>query len=65
MRSVGEVAMFFAISNFPQSIALFAARVAVGAAVKSGDGGIWRVSDALCRPPNTIPRRFSRVAHAI
>jgi hypothetical protein len=41
----GEVAMFFAISNFTtvNRAALFAARVAVGAAVRSGDGGIWGV----------------------
>jgi hypothetical protein len=57
--SVGEVAMFFAISNFTtvNRAALFAARVAVGAAVRSGDGGIWGVSDPLCHPPITVPGR--------
>jgi hypothetical protein len=56
---VGEVAMFFAISNFTtvNRAALFAARVAVGAIVGSSDGGIWGVSDPLCHPPNTVPGR--------
>ena len=54
----GEVAMLFAISDFTtvERAALFAARVAVGAAVSSGGGGIWGVSDALCLPPITVPR---------
>ena len=57
IASVGEVAMFFAISNFTavNRAALCAARVAVGAAVGSSDGGIWGVSDPLCHPPNTVP----------
>jgi hypothetical protein len=40
-------AMFFAISNFTtvNRAALFAARVAVGAAARSGDGVIEGVSD--------------------
>ena len=55
IASVGEVAMFFAISNFTtvNRAALFAARVAVGAAVRNGHGGIWGVSDPLCHPPIT------------
>jgi hypothetical protein len=55
---VGEVAMFFATSNFTAAnrAALFAARVAVGAVVRSRDGGIWGVSDPLCHPPITVPR---------
>ena len=59
IASVGEVAMFFAISNFTavNRAALFAARVAVGAIVGSSDGGIWGVSDPLCHPPITVPRR--------
>jgi len=59
IASVGEVAMFFAISNFTavNRAALFAARVAVGAIVGSSDGGIWGVSDPLCHPPNTVPGR--------
>jgi hypothetical protein len=50
--------MFFAISNFTtvNRAALFAARVAVGAAVSSSHGGIWGVSDPLCHPPITVPR---------
>lgn len=57
IASVGEVAMFFAISNFTtvNRAALFAARVAVGAVVGSSDGGIWGVSDPLCHPPNPVP----------
>jgi hypothetical protein len=57
----GEVAMFFAISNFTtvNRAALFADRVAVGAIVGSSDGGIWGVSDPLCHPPITVPRRVS------
>jgi len=57
IASVGEVAMFFAISNFTtvNRAALFAARVAVGAAVSRSDGGIWGVSDPLCHPPITVP----------
>ena len=53
IASVNEVAMFFAISNFTavKRAAPFAARVAVGAAVSSSDGGIWGVSDPLCHPP--------------
>ena len=51
--------MFFAISNFTtvNRAALFAARVAVGAAVSSTDRGIWGVSDPLCHPPITVPGR--------
>jgi hypothetical protein len=43
---VGEVAIFFAISNFTavNRAALFAARVAVGAVVATSDGGISRSS---------------------
>jgi hypothetical protein len=60
IASVGEVAMFFAISDFTalNRAALFAARVAVGAIAGSSDGGIWGVSDPLCHPPITVPRRF-------
>jgi hypothetical protein len=49
--------MLFAISNFTTAnrAALFAARVAVGAAVSSSDRGIWGVSDPLCHPPITAP----------
>ena len=49
--------MFFAISDFTTGnrAALFAARVAVGAAVRSGDGVIWGVSDPLCHPPDPVP----------
>ena len=49
IASVGEVAMYFAISNFTAAdrAALFAARVAVGAAVRIGDGVLWGVSDPL------------------
>jgi hypothetical protein len=50
--------MFFAISNLTvvNRAALFAARVALGAAVRSGDRGIWGVSDPLCHPPpNPVP----------
>ena len=67
IASVGEVAMFFAISNFTavNRAALFAARVAVGAAVGSSDGGIWGVSDPLCHPPDHGPGPgFEGVAHA-
>jgi hypothetical protein len=62
IASVGEVAMFFAISNFTavNRAALFAARVAVGAAVKSGDGGIWGVSGPLCHPPDPVPGPVGR-----
>jgi hypothetical protein len=62
IASVGEVAMFFAISNFTavNRAALFAARVAVGAAVRSGDGGIWGVSDPLCHPPDPVPGPVGR-----
>jgi hypothetical protein len=61
IASVGEVAMFFAISNFTavNRAALFAARVAVGAAGKSGDGGIWGVG-ALCHPPDPVPGPVGR-----
>ena len=54
--------MFFAICNFAevQRAAFFAARVAVGAAVCSSDGGIWGVSDPLCHPPITVPCFSSR-----
>jgi len=57
IASVVEVAMFFAVSNFTtvNLAAFFAARVAVGAAVRSGDGVIWGVSDPLCHPPITVP----------
>jgi hypothetical protein len=57
VASLGEVAMFFAICNFTavRWAALFAARVAVGAAVRSGDGVIWGVSDPLCHPPMSVP----------
>lgn len=50
--------MLFAISDFTtvKRAALFAARVAVGAAVSSGDAGIWGVSDPVCHPPITVPR---------
>jgi hypothetical protein len=44
--------------------ALFAARVAVGAAVSSSDGGIWGVSDPLCHPPVEVLRLKRGVAHA-
>lgn len=49
--------MLFAISDFTtvERAALFAVRVAVGAAVRSGDGVIWGVSDPLCHPPITAP----------
>ena len=59
IASVGEVAMFFVISNFTtvNRAALFAAHVEVGAAVSSSDGGIWGVSDPLCHPPITVPGR--------
>jgi hypothetical protein len=59
IASVGEVAMFFAISDFTalNRAALFAARVAVGAIAGSSDGGIWGVGDPLCHPPITVPRR--------
>ena len=58
IASIGELAMFFAISNFTtvNRAALFAARVAAGAVVGSSDGGIWGVSDPLCHPPITVPR---------
>jgi hypothetical protein len=54
-----EVAMFFAICDFiaVQRAAFSAARVAVGAAAGSSDGGIWGVSDPLCHPPLTVPGR--------
>jgi hypothetical protein len=57
-RDPCEVAMLFAISDFTgvKRAALFAARVAVGAAVSSSHGGIWGVSDPLCHPPITVPR---------
>jgi hypothetical protein len=63
---VGEVAMFFAISNFTtvDRAALFAARVAVGAIAGSSDGGIWGVSDPLCHPPDPVPALSGGVAHA-
>jgi hypothetical protein len=50
--------MLFAISDFTtvNRAALFAARVAVRAAVGSGVGGIWGVSDPLCHPPMSVPR---------
>ena len=66
IASVGEVAMFFAISDFTavNRAALFAAGVAVGAAVRSGDGGIWGVSDPLCHPPVEVLRLKKGVAHA-
>jgi hypothetical protein len=59
IASVGDVAMCFALSNFTtvNRAALFAARVAVGAAVSSGDGDIRGVSDPLCHPPITVPSR--------
>ena len=59
IASIGELAMFFAISNFTtvNRAALFAARVAVGAIAGSSDGGIWGVSDPLCHPPITVPGR--------
>ena len=59
IASVGEVAMFFAISNFTTAnrAALFAARVAVGAIAGCSDGGIWGVSDPFCHPPITVPRQ--------
>ena len=62
IASVGEVAMFFAISSFTtvNRAALFAARVAVGAAVRSGDGVIWGVSDPLCHPPDPVPGLLGR-----
>jgi hypothetical protein len=46
--------MFFAISDFitVNRAALFAARVAVGAAVRSSAGVIWGVSDPLGHPPD-------------
>ena len=49
--------MLFAISDFTsvERAALFAARVAVCAAVGGSDGGIWGVSDPLCHPPITVP----------
>jgi hypothetical protein len=49
--------MFFAISNFTtvNRAALFAARVAVGAAASSSDRDIWGVSDPLCHPPDHGP----------
>ena len=58
----GEVAMFFAICDFTavQRAAFFAARVAVGAAAGSSDGGIWGVSDPLCHPPDTVPAPVGR-----
>jgi hypothetical protein len=58
--------MFFAISNFTtvNRAAPFAAHVAVGAAVRSGGGVIWGVSDPLCHPPITAPCFSLRVAHA-
>jgi len=51
--------MFFAISNFTtvNRAALFAARVAVSAAARSGDGVIWVVSDPLCHPTIPVPDR--------
>jgi hypothetical protein len=49
--------MLFASSDFTavNRAALFAARVALGAAVSSSDGGIWGVSDPLCHPPFFAP----------
>jgi hypothetical protein len=49
--------MFFAISNFTtvNRAALFAARITVGAAVRSADGVVWGVSDPLCHSPITAP----------
>jgi hypothetical protein len=51
--------MSFAVWEFDalQRAALFAARVAVCAAVSSSEGGIWGVSDPLCHPPITVPSR--------
>lgn len=51
------IAMFLTNSNFArvERAALFAARVKVGAAVSSSDGGIWGVSDPLCHPPFFAP----------
>jgi hypothetical protein len=51
--------MLFAISDFTsvERAALLAARVAVGAAVSSSDGGNWGVSDPLCHPPMSVPDR--------
>jgi hypothetical protein len=56
---VGEVAMFFAISDFTavKRGALCAARVVVGAVVDSSGGGIWGVNDPLCHPLITVPGR--------
>ncbi len=53
IASVGELVMFFAISNFTtfNRAALFAARLAVGAVVGNSEGGIWGVSDPLCHLP--------------
>ena len=49
--------MSFAICNFTevQRAALYAARVAVGAAVHSGDADIWGVSDPVCHAPFFAP----------
>jgi len=45
--------------------ALCAARVAISAAVGSGEGDIWGVSDPLCHPQNQVPGpQFEEVAHA-
>jgi hypothetical protein len=62
ISSAGEVVMFFAISNFTtvNRAALFAARVTVGAAVGSSDGGIRGVSDPLCHPPDSVPGPVGR-----
>ena len=48
--------MFFAVCDFVElhRAALYAARVALSAAVGSSDGGIWGVSDPLCHPPNPV-----------
>jgi hypothetical protein len=49
--------MSFTLSEFAavNRAALYAARVAVGAAVSSIEGGIWGVSDPLCHPPFFAP----------
>ena len=62
IASIGELAMFFAISNFTtvNRAALFAARVAVGAVIGRSDGGIWGVSDPLCHPPDPVPGPVGR-----
>jgi hypothetical protein len=50
--------MFFAVCDFVglHRAALYAARVALSAAVGSSERDIWGVSDPLCHPPVEVPQ---------